>query len=52
MSEENEELEVESEVTASEPVETVQSETTCSNCDNSGKFCAVCSSREVKEDVV
>jgi len=52
MSEENEEVVPESEVTASEPVETVSPDTqTCSNCDGE-KFCAVCSSKEVKEDVV
>lgn len=39
--------EVEEEVTANEPVEIVLSEEVCSNCDNSGLFCRVCSSKEV-----
>jgi hypothetical protein len=42
------ELEVPAEEKIEAPVETPKEKTVCPNCNNSGKFCAVCSSREVE----
>ena len=43
-----EEEKVENEVTASEPVETVTSETVCSNCDGKNDACIVCKKTTVE----